>query len=391
MQQVTFNWNSIPGLKDIISSWFISRFFRTLNIIMLICLMTATANAASVTLEWDPSSQTVDGYRIFMRVEGQTYDYDTPIWQGQDTTCTIDGLECGMVYYFVARTYKDTLESPDSKEVRHEVPLPTANAGEDQIVIANDPVTLDGSGSNNPNGVNLTYQWTQTTGPLTDILDADKIMSFFTAPDVPIPTELLFELSVLDENGVSATDSCLIMVYPQGAVDSDNDGINDEDEIGIYGTDPDNSDTDGDGVSDGDEVAAGKNPLGLDEIIIDNGGNGTTSTGNWRSSYGSSYYKSRSVYSNQARDTYTFETPVTGTYEVELWWTYFYNRCSSVPVEIYDADQLLDIIYVDQLENDAKWNSLGSYDFTRTAKIVVVSEGQCSTNADAVKFIYSKQ
>jgi hypothetical protein len=178
------------------------------------------------------------------------------------------------------------------------------------------------------------------------------------------------------------------MVYPQGAVDSDNDGIIDEDEISIHGTDPGNPDTDGDGVSDGDEVNAGTNPIGIDEIIIDNDGNGTSSSGDWYLSRGLSYYKSQSVYSNQARDTYTFETPVTGTYEVALWWTYHHTRCSTVPVEIYDADQLLDTIYINQLENDAQWNSLGKYDFTNSARIVVVSGGRCSTNADAAKLTY---
>ncbi|HUT54477.1 MAG TPA: MopE-related protein [bacterium] len=37
-------------------------------------------------------------------------------------------------------------------------------------------------------------------------------------------------------------------------VDTDGDGLSDDDETNIYGTDPDNPDTDGDGLSDGDEV-----------------------------------------------------------------------------------------------------------------------------------------
>ena len=36
--------------------------------------------------------------------------------------------------------------------------------------------------------------------------------------------------------------------------DADGDGITDDDEVNIYGTDPDNPDTDGDGMSDGDEL-----------------------------------------------------------------------------------------------------------------------------------------
>ncbi len=38
-------------------------------------------------------------------------------------------------------------------------------------------------------------------------------------------------------------------------IDTDGDGIPDDDETDIYGTDPNNADTDGDGIDNGDEVA----------------------------------------------------------------------------------------------------------------------------------------
>lgn len=44
------------------------------------------------------------------------------------------------------------------------------------------------------------------------------------------------------------------------AIDSDGDGLSDEDEINIHGTDPTLWDTDGDGIGDGEEIAAGTNP-----------------------------------------------------------------------------------------------------------------------------------
>ena len=44
--------------------------------------------------------------------------------------------------------------------------------------------------------------------------------------------------------------------------DSDGDGLSNEEEIIIWGTDPNNSDTDGDGYLDGDEVDKGYNPNG---------------------------------------------------------------------------------------------------------------------------------
>lgn len=47
----------------------------------------------------------------------------------------------------------------------------------------------------------------------------------------------------------------------EGNVDSDGDGLSDNDEINNYGTDPLNPDSDGDGYNDGQEVSAGYDPL----------------------------------------------------------------------------------------------------------------------------------
>src|SRR4051812_32188326 len=44
-------------------------------------------------------------------------------------------------------------------------------------------------------------------------------------------------------------------------LDSDGDGLYDDDESFIYGTDPFSYDSDGDGVGDGEEVYNGTNPL----------------------------------------------------------------------------------------------------------------------------------
>jgi len=51
------------------------------------------------------------------------------------------------------------------------------------------------------------------------------------------------------------------------AIDADQDGLSDSDEIAIYKTYPNNPDTDGDGYSDGEEVKNGFNPLGEGKLI----------------------------------------------------------------------------------------------------------------------------
>jgi uncharacterized protein YkwD len=65
-----------------------------------------------------------------------------------------------------------------------------------------------------------------------------------------------------DDNGGNAT----------AGVDSDGDGLLDDDETNVYGTDPNTFDTDGGGVGDGEEVFNGTNPLDPSD---DNGGNAT--------------------------------------------------------------------------------------------------------------------
>ena len=57
-----------------------------------------------------------------------------------------------------------------------------------------------------------------------------------------------------------------------GGVDSDGDGLTDEEEVEVYGTDPDLADTDGDGLDDGEEV----NTYGTDPLNEDTDGEGLT-------------------------------------------------------------------------------------------------------------------
>ncbi|WP_135855056.1 PKD domain-containing protein [Halorussus salinus] len=75
---------------------------------------------------------------------------------------------------------------------------PTADAGDDQTVQEDDPVSLDATGSNDPNGDDLSYSWTQTGGQSVTLNDADTATPTLTAPNVDADETLTFEVAVSD-------------------------------------------------------------------------------------------------------------------------------------------------------------------------------------------------
>ncbi len=84
---------------------------------------------------------------------------------------------------------------------------PVANAGPDQIVGEGSIVTLNGTGSFDPEGAALTFMWTQTAGPPVLLSDAVSSMPFFDAPIVCANTTLTFQLVVNDGNRLSDPDT----------------------------------------------------------------------------------------------------------------------------------------------------------------------------------------
>jgi hypothetical protein len=83
-----------------------------------------TAAAAQVNLQWDPNDCDPEGYRLFQRSAASSYDYSRPVWTGSQTSCTLDGLDEGVTYFFVVRAYDGSLESGDSNEVSFKAAAP---------------------------------------------------------------------------------------------------------------------------------------------------------------------------------------------------------------------------------------------------------------------------
>ena len=91
---------------------------------------------------------------------------------------------------------------------------PEADAGGDQSVESGSTVTLDGSGSRDPDGDALDYSWRQTGGPSVELADADSASATFEAPEVEHSGVLRFELDVDDGRGGTDSDEVQVTVRP---------------------------------------------------------------------------------------------------------------------------------------------------------------------------------
>lgn len=223
-----------------------------------------TGYAVDVTLAWNGNTSTdLAGYRIYHRQDGQVYDYNYPIWEGTETTCTIYSLDDTTSHYFVARAFDIySNESSDSAEVSLEVSIdtdgdgtldsldgcpndpnktepgicgcgvadtdsdgdgtsdcneavnipPTADAGPDQTVDEGSIVFLDGSNSWD-DGTFVSHAWIQIAGIAVTLFDAETSKAYFSAPYLDIEgTSLTFKLTVTDEWGRQSQDTCIVNV-----------------------------------------------------------------------------------------------------------------------------------------------------------------------------------
>ncbi|MCP5144393.1 MAG: VCBS repeat-containing protein [Gammaproteobacteria bacterium] len=88
--------------------------------------------------------------------------------------------------------------------------------------------------------------------------------------DIEVPSPLLDPVTGQSQTQTVRRDFVLASSEVQGPLDTDGDGLNDDDETNVYGTLPDDADTDDDGLSDGDEVLT----HGTDPNAADTDGDG---------------------------------------------------------------------------------------------------------------------
>jgi hypothetical protein len=90
---------------------------------------------------------------------------------------------------------------------------PTADAGPSQTVVSGQHVVLDGSASYDLDDSVAGYSWKQIAGPQIILSEPASIQPTFTAPEGGQQGEaLVFQLTVTDQGGLRARDTCIVNV-----------------------------------------------------------------------------------------------------------------------------------------------------------------------------------
>jgi serine protease len=104
----------------------------------------------------------------------------------------------------------DTASVNDGDSIIFSMGSPLAAAGPDQVVLPGASVTLNGSGSDDPDGTIVRHTWTQLAGEPVDLIGANSAVATFTAPATS--GTLTFQLEVEDNDGKTATDTVDVIV-----------------------------------------------------------------------------------------------------------------------------------------------------------------------------------
>jgi len=103
---------------------------------------------------------------------------------------------------------------------------PVADAGSNQTVNEGTTVTLDGSESDDFDGMIVSYQWTQTGGKAATLSDTTDVTPTFVTP--PVDTDgatLAFQLTVMDNGGLEATNTVTVEISDNGITSFSDDVI----------------------------------------------------------------------------------------------------------------------------------------------------------------------
>ncbi len=126
-----------------------------------------------------------------------------PWWNGNHWLCAVDGLQWGV--WSIGIYMVPHLSYPNAS--------PVADAGPDQFTLSREKVTLDGSGSTDPDDGIDWYRWKQVSGPSVKLSSHSVAKPRFTAPRVNEgAVSLTFTLTVGDHKDLADVDTVTVVV-----------------------------------------------------------------------------------------------------------------------------------------------------------------------------------
>ncbi|HPD47145.1 MAG TPA: PKD domain-containing protein [Anaerohalosphaeraceae bacterium] len=124
------------------------------------------------------------------------------------------------------------------------------------------------------------------------------------------------------------------------------------------------------------------------DVTIDNGEAGTSFTGTWEVSGGTSPYGADSLWARDgATYTWAFNSQPAGKYEVLMWWSAWPSRATAIDVTVTHANGVEPLV-INQQVGAGQWNSLGQYYFQGSGSVTMTAANGAtiSSCADAVWF-----
>jgi RHS repeat-associated protein len=133
----------------------------------------------------------------------------------------------------------------------------------------------------------------------------------------------------------------------------------------------------------------------LTRKITDEGGSGvlfddtpTVTSGTWSASDVLGEYSDHCVASTTATETCEFNyTVAAGDYVVYLWWPNGDAATAANNAAVNLNDTSTTTVYIDQTEDTAQWNNLGTFTFGTTVTIEIAAQSGKTTYADAVRLV----